>query len=408
MPTASVVIPCYNAARFIEGTVRSAQEQTIGDIEIICVDDGSTDGTLELLRAIAEKDARVRVISQENGGEGVARDRGLCEATGSWLYFLDADDLMMPQLLEKSIARAEQTAADVVVFRTIMLDDQTGEEYLCAWSFQRDWTSDDTFRPQDHPERLFNSFQNWVHNKLFRGSFVRNHDLHMQHVHRTADLLFTCRALSEANLISLLDEPLHRYRVNNGQSAMATSDRYPLDFYEAFLALRASLEEQGTWELYHDSFVNWAIDGVAFNLRVARNYEAYQRITKTMCEEGFDRLDIRGFPREKSDMLARYDQIEPLVNGNPHEALFRLATQCRDDFDAACTAASRARVHVAQLEQEVTRTRNERAHAEEEVAEMRHVLGCVTSSASFKAGRALTFAPRHLAELARHVRNRTR
>ncbi|MBR3312706.1 MAG: glycosyltransferase family 2 protein [Atopobiaceae bacterium] len=404
MPTASVVIPCYNAAKFVEATVRSAQEQTVRDIEIICVDDGSTDATLELLRNIAEKDTRVRVIAQENGGEGVARDRGLCEATGDWLYFLDADDLMMPQLLETSIARAEQTGADVVVFRTMMLDDQTGEEYLCAWSFQRDWTEDDTFRPQDHPAHLFNSFQNWVHNKLFRGSFVREHNLHMQHVHRTADLLFTCRALAEAGLVALLDEPLHHYRVNNAQSAMATSDQYPLDFYEAFLALRASLEEHGTWELYHDSFVNWAIDGVAFNLRVARNYEAYQRIAATMCTEGFDRLGIRGFPREKSDMLVRYDQIEPLVNGDPQEALFRLATQCRNDFDAACTSASHARVHVAQLEREVTLAQERQAHAEEDAAGLRHVLDCVMGSTSFKAGRALTFVPRNLAALARRKR----
>ena len=429
MPKASIVVPCYNAERFVEETIASAQAQTIQDIEIICVDDGSSDATLAILRQLAAADERIRVIEQQNGGEGPARDAGLVAATGDWLYFLDADDIMLPTLLEEAIACGDREHADVVVFRTNMLNDQTGEQVLCEWSFKRDWLDGNTFAPRDYPEHVFTSFQNWVHNKLFRTSFVREHGLHMQHVHRTADLLFTCRALFEAEKIALIDAPLHVYRVNNAQSAMATSDLYPLDFYYAFAALREALEDAGVWELYHDSFVNWAIDGIAYNLSVARSYDSYRTVVRTLQEEGFERLDITGFPREKSNALVRYDQVRPLVEGDSAESLFALSRMYKTDFENAETAASFERVRRRRVEEQLEQATEENASMEEAIAateaelseahaecgkrdkriqkletdfaELRHAFDCVTGSLSFKIGRAVTFVPRAVVGLLR-------
>ena len=368
MPRASIIIPCYNADRFVEDTVRSAQQQTIRETEIICVDDGSSDNTLETLRRIARRDARIRIIERENGGEGPARDAGLDAATSPWLYFLDADDLMEPTLLEEAILACERDQSDIAVFKTITLDMQTGEELPCWYSFQRDWMPDSCFSPKDHPQHVFTSFQNWVHNKLFRASFVREHDLHMQHVHRTADLLFTCRALAEANRVSLIDKPLHKYRINNPQSALATSDSYPLDFYEAFLGLRSSLEEHGTWELYHDSFVNWAIHGVASNLTWARSLAGFTTIADTMRAEGLNRLDIPDFPRERSDNPESYDLVRTLVDGTYEETLFLIA--------------SRRAAQISQLETEVSGLRVD--------------LADIVGSTSFRVGRSVTSLPRSL------------
>lgn len=418
MPTASIVIPCYNAERFVEQTLASAQAQTVRDVQIICVDDGSADGTLELLRRAAAADSRVRVLAQDNAGEGPARDAGLAQATGTWVYFLDADDLMEPTLLEEAIGCAEREDADVVVFRTTMLDDQTGERRPCDWAFKRDWMPDDAFDPREHPDHIFNSFQNWVHNKLFRGSFLREHGLHMQHVQRTADLLFTCRALAEARRIALLDKPLYLYRVNNAQSAMSTSDQHPLDFYQAFVALRSALEEAGLWELYHDSFVNWAIEGIAVNLRFSRDYATFRTIADELCAGGFEALDITDFPRDKSDMPFYYDQIRPLVEGSAERTLFGIVKSYRDEHGGAEADASRSRVRMAELEEAMRRAKEElaceRARAADEIDERerriaeleaqlgqaREDLACVTSSASFRVGRAATAVPRKLRDLA--------
>lgn len=417
MAKASIIIPCYNAESFLRETVASAQAQTVQDIEIICVDDGSADSTLEVLNQLAASDERIRVLSQENGGEGPARDAGLSVATGEWLYFLDSDDLMMPTLLEQAIAQGEVADADIVIFRTMMLDDKTGEQSLCEWSFKRTWLDTNTFDPHDYPEYILDSFQNWVHNKLFRGSFVREHHLRMQHVHRTADLLFTCRALTEAQRITLLDSPLYHYRVNNAQSAMATSDQYPLDFYHAFVALKAALIEDGTWELYHDSFVNWAIEGIAVNLRFSRNYQTFCAIANELTKQGFDELDITNFPREKAHMSYYYDQLRPLIDGSPNETLFNIAASYRMEHADVSTGASFSRMRIAELEAQLCARDRELTSIQEELNsrvseierlraeldELHHAFTCVTESVSFKAGRAVTFAPRKMAQVAKRI-----
>lgn len=103
MPTVSVIIPAYNAAPFIADTVQSALDQTFPDLEVIVVDDGSTDGTVARLAAFGR---RIRVYRQPNGGVARARNAGVALAGGQWLAFLDADDLWLPDKIERQLAAA--------------------------------------------------------------------------------------------------------------------------------------------------------------------------------------------------------------------------------------------------------------------------------------------------------------
>lgn len=103
-PLVSVVIPAYNAARTLEPTVQSVLEQTVQDFEIVIVDDGSKDNTIEVAQSIADSDLRVRAISQPNGGASSARNTGIKAAQGKYVAFLDADDLWMPRKLEHQLA----------------------------------------------------------------------------------------------------------------------------------------------------------------------------------------------------------------------------------------------------------------------------------------------------------------
>lgn len=101
MPTVSVIIPAYNAAAFIADTVRSALDQSYRDLEVIVVDDGSTDGTLAALDGLG---GRIRVHQQANGGVARARNTGVAMARGTWIAFLDADDLWLPHKLEQQLS----------------------------------------------------------------------------------------------------------------------------------------------------------------------------------------------------------------------------------------------------------------------------------------------------------------
>jgi glycosyltransferase involved in cell wall biosynthesis len=106
MPTISVVIPAYNAENTVLETISSVQQQTFSDFELIVINDGSTDRTLELLQSV--KDERLRIFSYENGGVAVARNRGISHANGEFLAFLDHDDLWTSDKLELQLAALQQ------------------------------------------------------------------------------------------------------------------------------------------------------------------------------------------------------------------------------------------------------------------------------------------------------------
>lgn len=101
-PLVSVVVPAYNAVRTLAATLQSVLDQTVQDFEVIVVDDGSSDGTVEVAQAV--DDQRIRVIVQENGGAGAARNTGIADAAGTWVAFLDADDVWLPIKLERQLA----------------------------------------------------------------------------------------------------------------------------------------------------------------------------------------------------------------------------------------------------------------------------------------------------------------
>lgn len=130
-PLVSVIIPAYNAEKWLGEALRSVQAQTLTEWELIIVNDGSTDGTSEVARTF--RDERMHVIEKPNGGVSSARNRGIDEARGSYIAFLDADDAMLPENLERKVAALEQHEAD--------------------WTYSDMWQCDAELRTVGAPER---------------------------------------------------------------------------------------------------------------------------------------------------------------------------------------------------------------------------------------------------------------
>ena len=148
----SIIVPVYNVAPFLQRSIGSIQNQTYQTLEVIAVDDGSTDDSLLTLESLAESDSRIRVIHQENSGVTGARLRGAAEARGEWIGFIDGDDEIEPDMFERLIKNAQENHADIshcgyqMVFpsridyyyntgRRTVQDHQTGLKDLIEGSF---------------------------------------------------------------------------------------------------------------------------------------------------------------------------------------------------------------------------------------------------------------------------------
>ena len=114
MTKVSVIIAVYNSAKYLDISLPTILNQTLKDIEIICVNDGSTDNSVKLLEKYREKDSRIKIISQENKMQGAARNNGLMHAEGEYVIFFDHDDKMLPHMLETMYNKAKEFDADLV------------------------------------------------------------------------------------------------------------------------------------------------------------------------------------------------------------------------------------------------------------------------------------------------------
>ena len=116
MAKVSFIVPVYNVECYLRASLDSALVQTLTDIEVICVNDGSTDGSAGILDEYAARDARIKVVTQANAGLSAARNAGLRVVTGRYLLFLDSDDLLSPDAAAKLVAKADAEFLDVLFY----------------------------------------------------------------------------------------------------------------------------------------------------------------------------------------------------------------------------------------------------------------------------------------------------
>ncbi len=124
IPEISVIIPVYNVEKYLPRCLNSLSNQTFKDFEIICVNDGSLDGCVAILKTFAKQDSRIKIITQDNQGLSMARNNGLKAARGCYVFFLDSDDCIHPRLLETAYYFAEKYDADVVTFGYVKQKDK--------------------------------------------------------------------------------------------------------------------------------------------------------------------------------------------------------------------------------------------------------------------------------------------
>lgn len=296
-PKVSIVIPVYNAREYLDDRLSSLLSQSLGEIEIICVDDGSTDGSASIIERFAASDPRVRCVSQQNAGPAVARNCGLELVQGEYVAFFDCDDSCDRSLLRRVYEEAARADADVAIFAEKGVDHEDDFVFDLPWSMISNDFPKGVFSWRDNPDKILTSFQNWLHNKLFKVDFVRAHGLKLQELAHTEDMLFTCRALLEAERIVCVHGVYAYYRMGNLASQMNSAGlKHPLDFLTACTALHDYLVESGRMEEVRTSYQNWVADCVLVNSRIVSNLEADKLIYETLRDGGLERLELPGDP----------------------------------------------------------------------------------------------------------------
>lgn len=287
MPKVSVIIPCYNAQKYIGQCIDSLLCQTLSDFEIICVDDGSTDETPVILKGYAERDSRVKVLEQKNLYAGVARNKGLAAAEGEYVIFLDGDDFFAENMLETACRAADEKEADAVIFGFRRFDDKKQIFFPKDENPRIDLIPDtDVFCAKDIPDDIFRITSPAPWTKLFRRSFVEKTGLQFQELPNSNDFFFILSALSMAERICAVGEALTFYRVNMATSIQGSKHKNPLCFLEAIDALYAQLNKTGLYGILEKAFQTVALSSAHYNLRSASTDKARMAVLEALGSSG--------------------------------------------------------------------------------------------------------------------------
>lgn len=314
-PIVSVIIPCYNAEKYLKKCLDSIIYQTLNQIEVICIDDGSTDNTIDILKNYAIVDKRFVIITQKNINAGAARNRGLDVARGKYLSFLDADDFFESEMLEKMVLTAELYTADFVVCHS-------NQYYMDSDMFlDTPWVVRDEYIPPYVPfsyrqftDNPFRVFTGWAWDKLYRKSFVKEHNLYFQEQRTSNDLLFVFSALFLAKKIAIVEGLYVHQRRGGNESLSVTREKSWYCFYNALIALKERMVDEGLfWELERD-FVNYALHFSLWNLDTLVG-PTHDHLKVILRKEWFKDLGITDKPKDYFYDVKEYKQFLRIMRG---------------------------------------------------------------------------------------------
>lgn len=223
-PKISIIVAVYNVQDYVEKCLESLINQTFKDIEIVCVNDGSTDKSLEIIKEYARKDSRIKIITQENKGVAAVRNEGLSHANGEYIQFVDGDDWINFTLCERVYSLAKKHDSDIVMFNVAFYDNKknyvmTGKFFdIKKWKNHVDENTIHTYK--DCKSIFYGNLS--AANKLYKKSFLDEIDCKFPLDVRFEDHLFHLHSVFCAKKINILDEKHYYYRQNRKNSMMTT------------------------------------------------------------------------------------------------------------------------------------------------------------------------------------------
>ena len=259
-PKVTVIIPVYNAEKYLRKCLDSVVNQSLREIEIICVDDGSTDSSPEILAEYAEYDERILIITQENSGAGNARNVGLEAASGEYLLFLDSDDWFERDYFDSAVDKIEADYADICICGYESFDNLTGKKLASNWEKKSKNLPQESFSPNAYAESIFQLTDGQVWDKLYRCSFIKQNGIKFPCIKAAEDTAFSYQTLLLAECITVLPRVMVHYRINRFGSVSKSFTENQSAPFDAFEIIYKFLLGKKLMPKYEQSFLMWAME----------------------------------------------------------------------------------------------------------------------------------------------------
>ena len=279
----SVIMPVYNAYDYLKLAIDTVLSQTLRDLELICIDDGSTDGSLSIIKECQSADERIRIVTENNAGPSVARNKGIVRARGEFVIFLDADDIYEPTLLETLYKMAIENDLDIAVASFDILNNKKGKYSPATPEPHGDiFASGAVVSKSEFPDYILQSTTGYVWNKLFRASFIKEKELTFEpELYVFEDVHFVCTALSLASRVAKTDSVLIHHRVYSEQSRAKLFKKYYSQVPVVYFKIKEFLMQHGNYVPLTRSFLN---------LSAGRCYKIFNLLWSDAKEKFWDEL----------------------------------------------------------------------------------------------------------------------
>ena len=277
-PDVSIIIPVYNVEKYIDDCLNSIESQTLRNLEIICVDDGSTDNSLKILKKHAKQDNRITVISQHNQRQGQARNMGMRFANGNYIFFCDSDDLLEKECLKQLLNKITSEKSDICIFGAKNFSDDisnyTIKDFRDTSAYANRKNKVCTYK--DIKNAIFSHFYPWC--KLYRRQFIVDNDIKFTTGVFFEDVIFSVKSVILAKRISILDKNMYLYREEQKNSTMGvakTTDKSD-DVFLFLQQVRDFLVQQSLMMELESEYIDFFIEQVKYHVNRVESPEIKQ------------------------------------------------------------------------------------------------------------------------------------
>ncbi len=251
-PKISVIIPVYNAEKYLSKCINSLLCQTYYNLEIVCINDGSKDASLEILENFAKNDSRIVIKSQENAGASVARNFGIKVATGDYISFVDADDWVYLNLYQSFVDAIQNSDVDIWMFNVGSYVEGVNDVAPRTFFEAAEWenhNSDDVVHTFNDCKRPF-SRNLAVYNKIYKKSFLDACDLTFPEGLKYEDQYFILKAFLNAKSIKFTEDVFYRYRNYHESSITCNVSEKAFDIFDIVDLVEDEIIRLGVYETY--------------------------------------------------------------------------------------------------------------------------------------------------------------